>query len=169
MNNEYLKQAREYWDKLQQREKIMVSSMVTIIILFLFYVTFWLPLSKDIRKLRISVPKAESKLAIMHVQAAKIKSLKSRNPLKAGSGGLLTQLEQTATNRGLRQFITKMEPDGDSGVRITIEGVSFNNLLSLLSDLHKKSGLRVENANINPAEESPGIVNARLVLKGPEA
>ncbi len=166
MNNEYIKQAREYWNKLQQREKIMVSSMVTILILFLFYTAFWLPLSKDIRKLRIAVPKVESKLAIMHVQAAKIKSLKSRNPSKAGSGGLLTQLEQTATNRGLRQFITKMEPDGDSGVRMTIEGVGFNNLLNLLSVLHKKSGLRVENATINPVEESPGIVNARIVLKG---
>lgn len=169
MDTEYLKQARASWDKLQPREKIMVSSMIAIILLFLFYVTFWLPLSKDLKKLRVAVPKAEATLAVMHVQAAKIKSLKSRRTLKTGSGGLLTQVEQTATSKGLRQFITKMEPDGDSGVRMTIEGVSFNNLLSLLSDLHKKSGLRVDNATINPITETPGMVNARLVLKGPDA
>lgn len=166
MNTEIIKQVRSNWEKLQPRERIMVAAMIAVITIFLFYVLFWLPITKDLKKLRVSVPKAEAALALMRVQAVKIKSLKSRLPRANGSGGLLSQLEQAATQKGLRQFITQMEPDGSSGVRMTIEGVSLNNLLSLLSGLHKKSGLRVENATISPITESPGIINARLVLKG---
>lgn len=166
MNSEIVKQALAAWEKLQPREKMMVAVMFVVVLTFLFYLLFWLPVTKDLKRLRVSLPKAEASLAIMRVQAAKIKSLKSRHPTTSGSGGLLSQLEQAATHRGLRQFITQMEPDGNAGVRMTIEGVSMNNLLSLLSGLHKKSGLRVENATISPATESPGIVNARITLKG---
>lgn len=169
MNAELLKQLQAHWDKLQPREKYMVSTMVAVVSIFLLYVLFWLPISNDLKKLRVSVPKAEASLAVMRVQAVKIKSLKSRRPTASGSGGILSQLEQAANQRNLRQFITKMEPDGDAGVRLTIEGASLNNLLSLLSGLHKKSGLRVKSATISPVSESPGIVNARLVLKGSDA
>lgn len=168
MNSEFIKQILSKWDSLQQREKVMLSTMIVVLTTFIFYVALWRPISKDITKYRASVPKAEAALAVMRVQAAKIKSFKSKVP-RANSGGLLTQLETAANQRGLRQYITKMEPDGDTGVRITIEGVSLNNLLTFLSGLHKSSGLRVDNATINPATETPGIVNARLVLKGAES
>lgn len=169
MNSELLKEIQVAWGKLQSREKILVTTMIGVVTLFLFYVLIWLPISKDINKLRVSVPKSEASLAVMRVQAVKIKSLKSRHPTSGGSGGLLSKLEQAANQKGLRQFITKMEPDGNTGVRLTIEGASLNNLLSLLSGLHKNAGLRVDNATLSPVGEAPGIVNARLVLKGSDA
>jgi len=166
MNSEILKQLQLYWDKLESREKTLLISMVVVIVFFLVYLLFWLPVTRDLRKLRVTVPKAEAALAVMRVQAAKIKTLQATGSTAGNKGGILSRLEQAATQKGLRQHISKMEPDGDSGVRITVEGASLNNLLSLLSTLHQSSGLRVENATISPVPEAPGTINARLVLKG---
>lgn len=166
MNSDFIKQVQSNWNKLQPHERLMLTVMAAFIVVFLLYVLFWLPVTKELRNLRTSVPRAEAALAVMRVQAAKIKTLQNSKSSNSNKGGILSNLEQTATQKGLRQHITKIEPDGENGVRFTVEGASLNNLLSFLASMHQNSGLRVENASISPVSESPGTVNARIVLRG---
>ena len=83
-----------------------------------------------------------------------------------GAGNLLATVEQAAVARGLRQHMTKMEPDSGNGVRLTFDQVSFNAVTSLLADLQKQNGLRVETASIEALADNPGTVNARLLIRG---
>ncbi|GMR19973.1 MAG: GspM family type II secretion system protein XcpZ [Gammaproteobacteria bacterium] len=153
------------WHGLQVRERIMIVFTAVLLGSFIFYIALWRPLQSELTRLQRATPAAQNRLALMRVQAKQIKKLKTRGPNNTSGGNMLTHLEQAANSRGLRQNISKMEPDGQGGVRLTLEAVSFNNLISLLSDLHKKYGLRVDNANIDMASEE-GMVNARLHLQG---
>ena len=84
------------------------------------------------------------------------------------SGNLLSTLERSALDRGLRRNITRMAPDGSAGVRLALDGVGFNTLLRWLTDLQQGSGVRVESATIT-AQSDPGVVDARLLLRRPGA
>jgi len=165
LNHPMVEQWLSRWHGLQARERILIVFTAVLLGGFIFYIALWHPLQSELTRLQRVAPETRNRLVLMRVQAKQIKKLKTRGPTNTSGGNVLTHLEQAANARGLRQNISKMEPDGRGGVRLTLEAVGFNNLISLLSDLHKKYGLRVDNANIDMASEE-GMVNARLHLQG---
>jgi len=155
------------WRQLQPRERIILSAGIAFLIFFILYAGIWSPMQDKLKRLRSSVPQAQQKLAWMQVNAAQAKRLRARGPAQKQPGSLLTRLEQATVARGLRQNVSKMEPDGTDGIRLIMEEVSFNSLVSLLADLQKRSGLKVESLTLDSSADTPGIVSARLALRGP--
>jgi general secretion pathway protein M len=84
--------------------------------------------------------------------------------MTAVSGGIVPTVEQTSTAQGVRSAITKIEPDGSNGARVTIEGATFNTMVMWLSELQSSNGIVTEEATID-AQTTPGMVNARLRLR----
>ena len=166
MSSAWQQQAINYWQGLQPRERLALIVAAVFIGLSLFYGLLWGPMQDDIRKWRKDLPLAEKQLARMQVQAAQVKRLRNRARPVGGSGNLLTTIEQVATARGLRQYLNNMEPEGDNGARLSLEAVSFNGVLSLLADLQKQHGLRVETASFQRKADTPGSIDARLVIRG---
>ncbi len=165
LNHPMVEQWLSRWHGLQVRERFLVVLTAVLLGCFIFFIALWRPLQSELTRLQRVTPATQNRLALMRVQAKQIKKLKTRGGDNTSGGNVLTHLEQAANARGLRQNISKMEPDGQGGVRLTLEAVSFNILISLLSDLHKKYSLRVDNANIDMVSEE-GMVNARLHLQG---
>jgi len=161
-----LQPLKERWQALQPRERLLLAAGGIFLALFIFYAGLWLPLQKDLKRLRAGLPQAEKQLALMRVQAGQIKRLKNTRRPGVSGGNILSLMEQAVTSRGIRDKITKMEPDGTDGVRLTLEGVPFNTLIDLLSGLQTQKGLRLTNATIDGASEVPGTINARLTLHG---
>lgn len=166
MNSDFLEPYKQRWLALQPRERTILIAGTAFLFIFFVYAGIWAPASKRISKLRTAVPKAEQDLAQMQVNAAQIKRLQIRKPSKRKTGSVLTRLEKTAVSKGLRKNISKMEPDGSDRVRLTIEEISFNDMISLLADLQKQSGLRVESLTLDSNADNPGIVSARMALHG---
>jgi len=163
---DWLEPYLQRWRKLQPRERVAVSVAAGFVLLFMLYALVWLPVTRDLAHLREAVPAEQRRLALMQVQSAQVKRLRASSTPAASAGNLLATVEQAAVARGLRQQMTKMEPDSGNGVRLTFDQVGFNAVLSLLADLQKQHGLRVENASVEALADNPGTVNARLLIRG---
>lgn len=166
MNIPLFDRLRNTWNSLQSRERLIVGVGAVILSALLGYSIVWAPVQRDLSNLRIDVPKQRTQLALMRVQAKQVAQLRSSAPAKIASGNLLTKLEQSAQNRGLRENITRMEPDETNAVRLSLDAVDFNALLRWLKELQTQNGIRPETATIT-AQSEPGLVNARLLVRGP--
>ncbi len=148
---------------LPQRERWMVIGVAAGLLLLL-YLSVWLPWQSQIKKLRASVPQEKVQLAQMRVQAMEISQLRASGRVPVSGGNLLANLEQSATANGIRGRITRMEPDGSNGARLSLDGVHFNALITWLASLQSQGGVRIEKATFEA--QAVGTVNARLVLRG---
>jgi general secretion pathway protein M len=158
---------RARWLGLEPRERVMVTVTVTCLALFIVYTAIIAPMTKSLTRLRTAVPEDQAKLATMRTQTAQIVMLKARGAsLSARSGSILATVEQTATQRGLRGAITRMEPEGSSAVHLQLDAVPFNALIAWLAELQQTHGVRAQSANFD-ADPAPGMVRARLYLRGP--
>ena len=157
---------RSAWNSLQSRERLVVAVGAVTLLALLGYSIVWAPMQRDLSNLRINVPKQRTQLALMRVQATQVAKLRGSAPTKIGSGNLLTKLEQSAQNRGLRESIARMEPDDTNSVRLSLNSVEFNTLLRWLKELQIQNGIRPETATIT-SQPDPGLVNAHLLMRGP--
>ncbi|MFQ6021156.1 MAG: type II secretion system protein GspM [Acidiferrobacterales bacterium] len=154
------------WRSLQPRERIIIAAGSIIALALICYTLLWMPMQRDLSRLRASVPKARSQLALMDVQARQIARMRASGSARRSTGNLLTRLERSAVERGIRQNITRMEPDGADAARLSFDAVNFNGLLSWLADLQRQDGVRTESATIT-AQPDAAIVNVRLLLRRP--
>ena len=149
---------------LSPRDQLMYVGGAAAVLLILF-ASLWLPVQRELSRLRTEVPQEKVQLAQMQVQSMEINQLRASGRLPRAGGGLMAMLEQSATASGLRGRITHMEPDGGNGARIALDGVNFNALIGWLANLQNQSGVRVEKATFE-GQPSPGVVNARFTLRG---
>lgn len=152
------------WRQLEARERRLLTWTGVAVVVFLLYVSIWAPMRAELERLRASVPQNHVKLALMRAQAQEVARLRTRVPAGTQGGNLLSTVEQSAMNRGLRQGMTRIEPEGANAARVTFEEVNFNSLITWLADLQTQ-GVRVENANLQ-RRPAVGLVSARLVLRG---
>ena len=150
--------------QLSPQQRIIYLSTATGVLLIL-YVSLWLPVQRELSRLRTAVPQEKTQLAQMQVQAMEVNQLRASGRQPMAGGNLLAKLEQSATVSGIRPRITRMEPDGSNGARLSLDGVDFNALIGWLGNLQTQGGVRVEKATFE-AQATAGMVNARLVLRG---
>lgn len=157
---------RARWQVLAPRERVMVAVAVSCLVLFIGYTAIVAPVNKNLVRLRVAVPEDQTKVAAMRAQAAQVAVLKARGAsLSARAGSILSTVEQTATQRGLRGAIQRMEPEGNAAVHLDFDAVPFNALITWLADLQQTHGIRAQSANFE-AGTAPGMVRARLYLRG---
>ena len=165
----FLEPYRARWRALQVRERIAVIIAAVALGGFLFFDLLWMPMEHDLHVLRVDVPRDRARLTIMRAQALQISALRASGKIgHASSGAILASLEQSAAAYGLKHALTKLEPNGTSGARLVLQGVAFNTLVTWLDALQVHNGVRIESAAIN-AKATPGVVDARLELRGPGA
>lgn len=133
-------------------------------LLLVLYLSLWLPMQRELTRLRASVPQEKVQLAQMRVQAMEISQLRASGRVPQAGGNLLVNLEQSATANGIRGRIIRMEPAGSNGANLSLEGVNFNALIGWLASLQNQGGVRIEKATFE-AQPAVGTVNARLVLR----
>ncbi|MFQ5935696.1 MAG: type II secretion system protein GspM [Acidiferrobacterales bacterium] len=159
----WFEELRNYWRSLQRRERLMIAGGGALALVMSGYALLWAPLQRDLSRLHRMVPAERVQLLTMRVQAREISRLRAGGPAAGGTDNLLTTLERSAQEHGLREYITRMEPDAGSGVRVSLDAVAFNTLLEWLADLQRQAGVRAQTATIT-AQAGAGVVNARLLL-----
>ena len=166
MNTQVFDRALTYWRGLAPRERMIAGIGGVLAAIFLLYALLWVPLQSDLKRLRVDVPREQEQLQWMRTQSARIKQLRAAAPTTLQGGGLLSFVEQSAQAFNIRQSIKRVDPEGPNGVRLAVDGVAFNSLLEWLANLQKQGGVRIDNASLEP-QATPGVVNARLVLRAP--
>lgn len=152
-----------WWRNLPPRERWIVSLGAAVLAFALLYFALWAPIKRDLAKLQKAVPENRAKLALMRAQAQQVANMRGQTPRAQATGDLLSTLEQSANVKGLRQAITRMEPEGKDGARLNFDEVSFNSLASWLAELQTQ-GVRVDSAAVQ-RQAQPGMVSARVTVR----
>jgi general secretion pathway protein M len=147
------------WNALPLRTRRLILAGTVAIAATLLYAVAWLPLERDLVRLRTGVPLEAEQLNWMRVQAPVAKAMRAKTTGTAGAP--IPGIEQSALTHGMRSYITRLEAEGSAGARVTLEAVPFNALIAWISELQAAQGLIVEETTIN-AHATPGVVNAQL-------
>lgn len=156
----------QWFENLSPRERLMVGLATAALLAALFYLLAWEPVHRDLSQLRQQVASHQQDLLWMRGAAGQVATLKSRQDSRpaASGGSLLTLVEKTANDAGLKRHVARVEPQGRDGVRIWLEDAPFDELVRWLGRLRSENGLLVENLSAD-RPEAPGRVNARLLLR----
>jgi general secretion pathway protein M len=153
---------REWVDNLSERERNLVYVAGALVGVALVYLVLVLPFQTSGKRMAARVQQKTADLAWM--QASAPQAIAAAGVAKAGGGeSLVVLVDRTAREAGLGASLRDQSPDGNNGLRLQIEGASFDTLVTWLANLQQQHGVSIESATIGRA--APGLVNAMLSLK----
>lgn len=164
--NEFKARIQTWLDGLNPRERRLVIGGGLFLSLFLLYQLTWAPFANGVASMQTKVSKAQQNLIWMQQAADEVRSLSGGaaggRPVHTGS--LLGLIEKTARQRGLGSSIRKVQPEGQDGVRVWMDRVSFDAVMTWLDELQQKQGVMVASFS---AEQTPqaGWVNIRMLVE----
>jgi type II secretory pathway component PulM len=154
---------QEWFANLELRERVTLLGGVAIGLLIVVWGGIWNPLSTGTTELGEAV--ASKRALLSSLQRARSIAAQPGVQIDAGSGqSLVLLVDQTHRNFGLEGTLTRNQPDGADGIRVTFQNSSFDSLIAWLAALHVNYGIVVDTATIDGAR-TPGIVNATVVLR----
>ena len=157
---------KAWWAGLAARERFILMGGGVILALIVVWVAIWEPLVQGRSALRAEVARLSAAAVWMDQVADDVRRRARLAPASGGApaqGSVLTLIEVSANAAGLRQALTRVQPEGD-GARLSFDQVGFDSLMSWLADLELRQGLQVSQLSIDVAE-APGQVAARILVE----
>ena len=152
---------RDWFEGLQPRERVVVSAGAVIVPLVLAWTFAWTPL-------RDATMELNTALADKHDLLAEVRQLDALGIPPSlptpSSESLVLLMDRTHRAHGLGGSLSRNQPDGADGIRVTFQRVPFAQLVSWLGALRQAHGILVISANLDGTPES-GLVNASLELR----
>ncbi len=158
---------KQWYEGLESRERIMLFSGVILLAIFLFYVLVWAPAHSGYDRLKSTISEQRTTALWIQEGAAEVIRLTGTGSnVGQGLGGrsLLAVTDSTARAGGLAAAMKRIEPEGRNGVRVWLEGASFDQFVTWLGQLSNKYGINPDNVSMDRGEAA-GQVNVRLTLQ----
>jgi type II secretory pathway component PulM len=149
------------WQGLQTREQYLLRYGAVFLGALIFYLLIMDPVysGRDDAEQRLRA--AQEAFSIAQRQAFDLKAAAS-NPGTPATGSLLTQVESSAQQQGLRSALKRLQPSGDNQIQVSLEGASYNQLVQWLSKLHQQ-GVRAQRVDIQ-RDRNSDLLGAQLLL-----
>jgi len=149
------------WHELQPRDQQVLRYSAVIVGLLLFYLLIIDPVysSRDNAEQRLR--SAQEAFSVAQRQALDLKSASSK-PGSPESGSLLTQVESSAQQQGLRNALKRLQPSGNDQIQVSLEGASYDQLMRWLSELNHQ-GVRAQRVDIQ-RDRGPDLLGVQLLL-----
>lgn len=163
--NQAWTQSRERFLALQMRERWLVTVGAAALLVTLLYLLMWEPMMQS-RQQRMAGLEAARAVAIKLEQAAVQVHQSQGNapPAAAGRGmSLMAAVDQASKQGSLGKSPSRIQPEGDTEVRVWFEDVAFDGLVRWLAKLQTGYGVSVQTFDIEP-QATPGRVDVRLSL-----
>ena len=154
-----LRQAADWYAGLAPREQLIVrvGGIAGALLIVLAIVL----------QLHGVVGRLEKRVAAKRADVAYITSvlpeLRGAPAPQGGGQSLVTVIDRTTREAGLAGNLRGADPSGIGGVRVRLEGASFDVLVPWLLRIQREYALRVQSATLEKAD-APGRVNANLTL-----
>lgn len=148
------------WDRASTRERVALIAGAVIVVAALVWAFIWQPLTRDLDRLRESIPADTAALARARALADDVAGL-ARSSAPPPSD-LRATVERSLGDHGLRSPALTLEPQ-DGRLKVVIPSVSFPVLVTALDAARKDAAAFVVEATITPRVD-PGTVRAELVL-----
>ncbi len=153
------------WDDMTRREKIMVAMGGVILLMLISYLIFVKPVRDEYARLQTEVPAKRADLHWMRSVA-----VEQNNGTLGGqmSGGgetsLLKKIDQSARQHKISTSLTRVEPVGNSGVKLWLENVLYTDFLGWLRSLATGNMFTVSSLSVERTQMA-GQVSVRLSLE----
>jgi type II secretory pathway component PulM len=154
---------RDWLANLSERERNLVYAAAALLGVALLYVVLVLPFQTAQHKLASRVEKKTGDLAWLQANAPLAAAAAGMTQQRQSGESLVVLVDRTAREAGLGANLRDQSPDGESGLRLRIEGAQFDTLVTWLASLQQMYGVDIETATVDAA--APGLVNATLGLK----
>ena len=152
---------KDWFGSLQRRERVVLLAGSAVGMLILAWSFAWSPLRSATQDLDAMVAEKLSILAdARRLQAPGAPPVPSVTPEES----LVLVVDQTHRAHGLGGTLSRNQPDGEDGIRVTFQRVPFAQLVSWLGALQQGHGIVVISANLDGTQQ-PGLVNASLVMR----
>lgn len=166
---QFLNQLREWFASLAPRERLMVSGCAVFVVFSILYFGLWDSLAGAHAKREKELTASRALATRLEFIGAEVQ--KSR---RSGAGGgsvnrsmsLLSAVDQSSKSGTLSKPPSRLQPEGDSEVRVWLEDTNFDGVLRWINELEARYGVIAEQVDIDK-ESAPGLVNARLSLVRP--
>lgn len=159
---------KAWWEHLGVREQWLVGGGAALTLLILGYVLIWEPFQSSHRRLQQRVAEQRADLAWMRQAAQEVQRLSNNAGAaqpQADGRSLLTRVDQTARAAGLGPALKQITPQGDDKLNARLDAVEFDQLLPWLGALEREHRITLINLSVDRTE-TPGRVNARVILQG---
>lgn len=151
----------DWFDTLQPRERVVLLVGGAVGVLILAWSFAWSPLRSATLGLDVRVAEKHSILAdARRLQAPGAPPVPTVMPGES----LVLVVDRTHRAHGLGGTLSRNQPDGEDGIRVTFQRVPFAQLVSWLGALQQGHGVVVISANLDGTQQ-PGLVNASLLLR----
>jgi len=156
-----LETLKNRWQGLETRDQNVLRYSAVVVGLLLFYLLIVDPVRAGRDAAEERLRSAQEALAVAQRQASDLRRAAS-NPGTADSGSLLTRVESSAEQQGLRAALKRLQPSGDNQIQISLEGASYDQLMQWLSSLNEQ-GVRPERVDIQ-LDRQTGLLGVQLLL-----
>jgi len=154
---------RQWVEELAPRERRLVYLAGVLVAIAAVYLIVVLPLQGMSSRGVARVDKKAADLAWMQQVAPQVMAAAGGGTAAASSESLVVLVDRTGRESGLGSSVRDQSPSGEHGLRLRLEGASFDVLVAWLASLQQQHGVTVEAATIDAAS-APGLVNASLTL-----
>lgn len=157
---------KSWWLSREPREQWILGTGGVLALVILLWSMAWAPLTDQVSALQTDVDEQQENLAWMRQAAGEVIALRGRGGTTvAGLQGrsLLAVVDQSARQAGMGSALKRVEPDGNSKVRVRFEGVPFDALVVWLDQIRRQYGIQAVQASVETAGAA-GLVTARLTL-----
>lgn len=152
LSSQLKQQLAAKWQTLEQRERLTLMIGSIFVLIIIVYSFIWAPMQQSIHKHHDLLPAKRADLVWMQQQAENYKS--NKQITKVSDKPLLTIIEETAQQAGLREQIQQMSPgDNPNEVKVSLSETSFDDWIKWVDSLNKQYGVSVTAASIQREEE----------------
>ena len=149
------------WSELQPRDQRILRYSAVIVALLLFYLFIVDPVQSGRDDAEQRLRSAQEAYAAAQRQASDLKKARS-NAGASQSGSLLTRVESSAQQQGLREALRRLQPSGDNQIQVSLEGASYSQLMQWLSSL-RQQGVRAQRVDIQ-LDRTSDLLGVQLLL-----
>ncbi len=160
-----MQKLKDWFARLNARERLIVVVGGVLVGLTAIYVLALGPFYSAVAARAERVERKEADLAWMRSVAPEVQALGASLPVSAGPSdeSLVVLVDRTAREAGLGTALTGQTPQGQSSIRVRMEGAAFDLIVTWLGNLQSTQAISVESAQFDRTG-TPGQVNASIVL-----
>lgn len=156
-------QWRQWWQLRSPAERSILLVAGGVVLGLVAWVLVWQPLTRDTERLERRLVEQRASLAIARRQADEIAAL-ARNTVEPTPRDARADVESALARQGLKA--SAIERGDDQRLRVTLDGVSFDVLATLLDGLQRDARLSVVDLTA-AARVEPGQVRAEMMFALP--
>ncbi len=159
---------KNWFQSLEQREQMFVSSGALVVFMAIIYAFVWLPIDTGQETMSANVSNWERSLA--ELKPLRGVQLAPASNLSGGASGAqqtpVVIVDQTLRVRGLDRSLKRSQPTTSNGIRVEFENVAFDDLVLWLGDLSSQFGMHVMSGSMSTTTQAgPGRINATFTLE----